>query len=82
VPPAGVDAHVGSVLDLPFADGSFDAVWTMSTLLHVPDESIDRALTELVRVCWPGGPLAIGVWAGDDVEGPLRLGDLDAPRFF
>ncbi|HET9946049.1 MAG TPA: class I SAM-dependent methyltransferase, partial [Actinomycetes bacterium] len=34
---AGVDAVVGSVLDLPYADGSFDAGWTMSTLLHVPD---------------------------------------------
>jgi len=79
---AGVDAHVGSVLDLPFADATFDAVWTMSTLLHVPDASIHRALAELVRVCRPGAPVAIGVWAGDDVEGPSTFDEVDPPRFF
>lgn len=79
---AGVDAHVGSVLDLPFDDTSFDAAWTMSTLLHVPDASIHQALDELVRVCRPGAPIAIGVWAGEDVEGPAPFDDVDPPRFF
>src|SRR5262249_48641484 len=38
----------GDVCQLPFADRVFDVVCTIETLEHVP---IDRALTELARVC-------------------------------
>jgi SAM-dependent methyltransferase len=62
----GLRAEVASVLDLPFADASFDAGWTMSTLLHIADEDLDQALTELVRVLRPGAPLAIGLWGAVD----------------
>jgi SAM-dependent methyltransferase len=58
----GLDARVASVLELPFEDGAFDAGWTMSTLLHVADEDLDRALDEIVRILRPGAPLAIGLW--------------------
>lgn len=58
----GLDARVGSVLDLPFEDASFDAGWTMSTLLHVADEDLDQAMSEIVRVLRPGAPLAVGLW--------------------
>ncbi|MFC6162252.1 class I SAM-dependent methyltransferase [Kribbella jiaozuonensis] len=58
----GLEAQVASVLELPFEDRAFDAGWTMSTLLHVADEDLDRALTEIVRVLKPDAPLAIGLW--------------------
>lgn len=57
-----------SVRGLPFRDASFDSVWTMSTLMHVPDSAIAVALSELSRVLRPGGTAAIGVWGGADVE--------------
>jgi SAM-dependent methyltransferase len=80
----GLDAHVGSVLDLPFADSTFEAGWTMSTLLHVADEDLDSALAEIVRVLKPGAPLAIGLWG--DVAGGEREWhdgtDFGPPRFF
>ena len=79
---AGVQAYVASVLDLPFADDSFDAGWTMSTLLHVPDRHLDAALSEIVRVLAPGAPLAVGVWGGLDREGPGDRDRYDPPRFF
>ncbi|HWD80190.1 MAG TPA: class I SAM-dependent methyltransferase [Kribbella sp.] len=63
----GLQAEVASVLELPFADATFDAGWTMSTLLHVADEDLDQALQEIVRVLRPGAPLAIGLWG--DVSG-------------
>jgi SAM-dependent methyltransferase len=44
----GVDARVGDVRELPFADGSFDATVANFMLYHVPE--IDRALAELARV--------------------------------
>jgi len=58
----GLDARVASALELPFDDGAFDAVWTMSTLLHVPASELPTALSEIVRVLRPGAPAAIGLW--------------------
>ncbi len=62
----GLKAEVASVLDLPFEDASFDAGWTMSTLLHIADEDLDQALAEIVRVLRPSAPLAIGLWGGTE----------------
>lgn len=58
----GLDARVASVLALPFDDATFDAGWTMSTLLHIADDDLDQALSEIIRVLRPGAPLAIGLW--------------------
>lgn len=51
----GVDARVGDVQELPFADGSFDTVVAAWMLYHVPD--LDRGLAEIARVLEPGGRL-------------------------
>jgi ubiquinone/menaquinone biosynthesis C-methylase UbiE len=44
----GVDALVGDVQKLPFADASFDTAVAAWMLYHVPD--LDRGLAELARV--------------------------------
>ena len=51
----GVDARVGDVQELQFADGEFDCVTANWMLYHVPD--LERALAELARVVRPGGRL-------------------------
>jgi len=51
----GLDAHLGDVQHLPFADASFDTVVAAWMLYHVQD--IDRALAEIARVLEPGGAL-------------------------
>jgi SAM-dependent methyltransferase len=51
----GLDAQVGDVQSLPFADGAFDTVVAAWMLYHVPD--VDRALAEIARVLQPGGAL-------------------------
>ena len=48
----GVDAIVGDVQELPFADGEFDCGLAAWMLYHVPE--LDRALSELARVLRPG----------------------------
>lgn len=64
----GAPVVQASVRRLPVRDGSIDAVWTMSTLMHVPEAAIDGVLAEVRRVLVPGGRLAVGVWGGHDDE--------------
>jgi SAM-dependent methyltransferase len=78
----GLDAHVASVLDLPFPDGAFDAAWTMSTLLHVANADLDAALAEIVRVLGSGAPLAVGLWGGRDLDEGPRGADVHGPARF
>jgi SAM-dependent methyltransferase len=52
-----VNAQVGDVQALPFADGEFDVAIAAWMLYHVP--SLDRALAELARVLRPGGRLVV-----------------------
>jgi SAM-dependent methyltransferase len=52
-------AAVADVRELPFADGSFDAVYSMGTIEHFRDS--ERALAEIVRVLRPGGRAIVGV---------------------
>jgi SAM-dependent methyltransferase len=51
----------GSVLDLPFADDTFDMVFSHGVLHHVPD--IKQAQREIHRVLRPGGELVIMLYA-------------------
>ena len=60
---AGVDARVGDVQELPFADGEFDCVAANWMLYHVPD--LDRGLAEIARVLRTGGRL-VAVTVGTD----------------
>lgn len=60
----GVDAVVGYVEELPYADGSFDAVVAAWMLYHVPD--LERGLGEVARVLRPGGSLVAVTNGADD----------------
>ena len=51
----------GSVLDLPFGNGTFDMVFSHGVLHHVPD--IGQAQSEIHRVLRPGGELVIMLYA-------------------
>jgi SAM-dependent methyltransferase len=55
----GLAAAVGDVRDLPFADGSFDAIYSMGTIEHFAET--ERAIAEMARVLKPGGRAIVGV---------------------
>jgi SAM-dependent methyltransferase len=56
-------AHVtqGSLVALPYADGTFDRALCLDVLEHLPFEDQARALAELRRVLVPGGELLVTV---------------------
>jgi SAM-dependent methyltransferase len=55
--------------DLPFGDASFDRVTSTFGAMFAPDHS--RAAAELVRVCRPGGCIAMTTWVNDGFAGEL-----------
>jgi len=65
---AGAHQVIASARSLPFRDNSFSALWSMSTLMHVPNSAIRETLGEVRRVLTPGAVAAIGVWGGPDTE--------------
>lgn len=73
---AGAHQVLASARHLPFPDNTFSSLWSMSTLMHVPNRTIQETMTELHRVLAPGGMAGIGVWGGPDVE---DYGDLQGP---
>jgi SAM-dependent methyltransferase len=54
---------------LPFADASFDRVISTFGAMFAPDHA--RAAAELVRVCRPGGRIAMTTWVDDGFAGEL-----------
>jgi SAM-dependent methyltransferase len=55
--------------ELPFADASFDRVFSTFGAMFAPDHR--RAASELLRVCRPGGRVAMTTWADDGFAGEL-----------
>ncbi len=56
----GVSVVQGDLLRLPFAEGSFDHIYSLGVLDHTPDPR--RAFLGLTRLLKPGGRIAIWVY--------------------
>lgn len=54
---AQVEYRQGDATNLPFADASFDVVWTEHVAMNIPDKP--RLYREMHRVLKPGGTLAV-----------------------
>ncbi|MEV4277524.1 class I SAM-dependent methyltransferase [Actinoplanes xinjiangensis] len=79
----GVEAHVMDFLHLDFPAGSFDAVFAMNCLLHVPNRDLPAVLAAIRAVLRPGGLLFVGVYGGaESAEGPIEGDQHVPPRFF
>lgn len=58
--------QVADALDMPFADNSFDLVWSLESGEHMPDKQ--QFVNELFRVATPGGRIIIVTWCHRDLE--------------
>ncbi|MDJ0535867.1 MAG: methyltransferase domain-containing protein [Xenococcaceae cyanobacterium MO_207.B15] len=55
-----VEFQVANALEMPFADNSFDLVWSLESGEHMPDKT--KFLQECYRVLQPGGRLILATW--------------------
>jgi tocopherol O-methyltransferase len=55
-----VTFEVANALEMPFADQSFDWVWSLESGEHMPDKA--KFLQECYRVLKPGGRLILATW--------------------
>ncbi len=65
----GVKTRAGDVVELPFPDNSFDAVWCANVTQYLNDDEVLTAFREFKRVVKPGGLVAV------------KEGDMTAFRF-
>src|SRR5689334_17707882 len=64
-----VELLEGDAEALPFPDASFDAVTSVFGAMFAPNHA--RAAAELIRVCRPGGTIALASWTPDGFVGEL-----------
>lgn len=78
----GLDAHVRDMFDLRFPAASFDAVWAMNCIHHIPTPELHEVLCGIAEVLVPAGLFYLGVWGGKDEEGVFDDDFYPPPRFF
>lgn len=77
----GLPSVLGNFESLPFENESFDAVWSYTSLLHVPKQVAPQVLAEISRVLTPGGIFALGLIEGD-TESYKESSGVNLPRWF
>jgi len=78
----GLEAYVMDFLSLNFQPASFEAMYALNCLLHVPTSDLPRVLEKLQSLLCVGGLFFLGVYGGEEEEG-IHESDLhQPPRFF
>ena len=69
----GLSAQVMDMTNLDFAPGSFDAVYALNSLLHIPKADFRTVLGNVKKVLKPSGLFYLGMYGSDeDFEGVDR----------
>jgi SAM-dependent methyltransferase len=78
----GLKAHVMDLSDLDFPPRTFDAVYALNSLLHLPDRELPAALRGVRAVLRSGGLFYLGVYGELDHEGVWEDDAYEPKRFF
>ena len=78
----GLTAYVMDMGNMFFPDNSFDAAYSLNSLLHLSKVELPGVLKDIHYILKTGGLFYMGVYGGSDFEG-VRVNDwADPPRFF
>ncbi len=76
----GIEVVIGSAEELPFEDGSLDAILMVVTICFLRDP--DQALKEVLRVLRPGGSFVVGIVDKDSFLGQIYLEKKEKSPFY
>lgn len=77
-----LSAHVMDMTRLDFPPNSFDAVYSLNSLLHIPKVEFRIVLENVKKVLKPTGLFYLGVYGGEEFEGIWELDSYTPKRFF
>ena len=78
----GLDAQVMDFRTPHFSPGSFDALYALNCLLHVPAKELPESLQTLSILLEPGGLFYLGLYGGEEKEGFFSSAPEQLPRFY
>jgi cyclopropane fatty-acyl-phospholipid synthase-like methyltransferase len=78
----GLTAHIMDFSQLNFREGSFDAVFALNCLLHVPKQKLPTILTTIRNLLVSDGLFYYGVYGGAEHEGVWEADQHTIKRFF
>lgn len=74
--------YVMDFYSLDFQEKTFDSIWAMNSLLHVPKSELSVVLRSVKRILKPGGIFYLGVYGGYEFEGIWEGDSYNPKRFF
>lgn len=78
----GLTAYVMDMADIQFPAGSFDAVYSMNSLLHLTKVEFPAVLRKLDMLLKTDGAVFIGIYGGQEYEGVWENDAYVPKRFF
>ncbi|MGZ9584889.1 8-oxo-dGTP diphosphatase MutT [Paenibacillus marinisediminis] len=78
----GVPARVMDFYQLKFPDHTFDGIYALNCLLHVPKARLVQVLLEIKRVLKPEGQFYLGLYGGDSTDGIWENDSYEPKRYF
>jgi SAM-dependent methyltransferase len=78
----GLNAQVMDLGELRFAAESFEAMYALNCLLHLPKHELAAVLQSIATILKPAGVFYLGVYGGFDHEGVWQDDAYEPKRFF
>ena len=78
----GVTAQILDCYNLDQIDETFDAVYTLNCLLHIPKKDISHIFSLIATRLNGNGLMYLGLWGGENFEGILEQDTYEPKRFF
>ncbi len=78
----GLDAHVMDMTALSFPEESFDVVYALNSLLHIPKKELPNVLKNIQTVLKPNGLFYMGVYGSENESEHIWENDSYTPKRF
>lgn len=78
----GLDAQVMDMAELSFEEESFDAVYALNSLLHIPKKELPKVLKNIQTVLKPNGLFYMGVYGSETESEHIWENDPYTPKRF